>query len=166
MHAFTHRRRCQPCKATASSSGPVRVRCLVSETPRHSGLGLGTYARRRRPTSKRGGAPASDPVDDAAVESASVRGQADGRDVVCEGDSRGELQQADVVVVGGPTVIGVTDNPGDGPGLLVGVAARLVLTAQEDRETCRVSSDRKGKNVTVSLVRLKLMFIELLTNQR
>jgi hypothetical protein len=166
MHTFTHRRRCQPCKATASSSGPVRVRCLVSEIPQLSGLGLGTYARRRRPTSKRGGAPASDPVDDAAVESASVRGQADGRDVVCEGDSRGELQQADVVVVVGPTVIGVTDNPGDGPGLLVGVAARLVLTAQEDRETCRVSSDRKGKNVTVSLVRLKLMFIELLTNQR
>ena len=166
MHTFTHRRRGQPCKATASSSGPVRVRCLVSETPRHSGLGLGTYARKRRPTSKRGGAPASDPVDDAAVESASVRGQADGRDVVCEGDSRGELQQADVVVVGGPTVIGVTDNPGDGPGQLVGVAARLVLTAQEDRETCRVISDRKGKNVTVSLVRLKLMFIELLTNQR
>ena len=164
MHAFTHRRRCQPCKATASSSGPVRVRCLVSETPRHSGLG--TYARRRRPTSKRGGAPASDPVDDAAVESASVRGQADGRNVVCEGDIRGELQQADVVVVGGPTVIGVTDNPGDGPGLLVGVAARLVLTAQEDRESCRVSSDRKGKNVTVSLVCLKLMLIELLTNQR
>ena len=29
MHTFTHRRRCQPCKATASSSGAVRVRCLA-----------------------------------------------------------------------------------------------------------------------------------------
>ena len=29
MHAFTHRRRRQPCKATASSSAAVRVRCLA-----------------------------------------------------------------------------------------------------------------------------------------
>ena len=28
MHPFSDRRRCQPCKATASSSGAVRVRCL------------------------------------------------------------------------------------------------------------------------------------------
>ena len=27
IHTFTHRRRCQPCRATASSSGAVRVRC-------------------------------------------------------------------------------------------------------------------------------------------
>ena len=32
MHTFTHRRRCQPYKATAGSSGVVRVRCL---TQRH-----------------------------------------------------------------------------------------------------------------------------------
>ena len=29
MHASTHRRQCQPCKATASSSGAVRVRCAA-----------------------------------------------------------------------------------------------------------------------------------------
>ena len=29
IHPFTHRRRCQPCKATASSSGAVRGRCLT-----------------------------------------------------------------------------------------------------------------------------------------
>ena len=29
MHTFTHRRRCQPRRATASSSGAVRVRCLA-----------------------------------------------------------------------------------------------------------------------------------------
>ena len=29
LHTFTHQRRCQPCKATASSSGAVRVRCLA-----------------------------------------------------------------------------------------------------------------------------------------
>ena len=29
IHTFTHRRRCQPCKTTASSSGAVRVRCLA-----------------------------------------------------------------------------------------------------------------------------------------
>ena len=29
MYTFTHRRRCQPCRATASSSGAVRVRRLA-----------------------------------------------------------------------------------------------------------------------------------------
>ena len=29
MHTFTHRRRRQPCKATPSSSGAVRMRCLA-----------------------------------------------------------------------------------------------------------------------------------------
>ena len=29
MHTFTHRRRCQPCKATASSLRAVRVRCVA-----------------------------------------------------------------------------------------------------------------------------------------
>ena len=29
MHTFTHRRRCQPRRATASWSGAVRVRCLA-----------------------------------------------------------------------------------------------------------------------------------------
>ena len=28
IHTFTHQRRCQPCRATASWSGAVRVRCL------------------------------------------------------------------------------------------------------------------------------------------
>ena len=36
MHTFTHRRRWQPCKVTASSSGAAGVRCLGSGTPRHS----------------------------------------------------------------------------------------------------------------------------------
>ena len=45
MHTFTHRRRCQPCKAAAGSSGAVRVRCFAQghldkhrrlDTPRHS----------------------------------------------------------------------------------------------------------------------------------
>ena len=36
-HTFTHQRRRQPCKATASSSWAVRVRCLAQDlTPRHS----------------------------------------------------------------------------------------------------------------------------------
>ena len=29
IHTFTHQLRCQPCKATASSLGAVRVRCLA-----------------------------------------------------------------------------------------------------------------------------------------
>ena len=29
MHTLTHRRQSQPCKATASSSGAVRVKCLA-----------------------------------------------------------------------------------------------------------------------------------------
>ena len=29
MHTFTHRRRCQLCKATASSLGAVKVRCIA-----------------------------------------------------------------------------------------------------------------------------------------
>uniref|UniRef100_A0A8C5A5K7 Roundabout guidance receptor 1 n=1 Tax=Gadus morhua TaxID=8049 RepID=A0A8C5A5K7_GADMO len=33
MHTFTHRRRCQPCKVTASSSAAVRVRSSCSGTP-------------------------------------------------------------------------------------------------------------------------------------
>ena len=39
MHKFTPRRRCQPCKETASSSGAVRVRCLTKghlDTHTHS----------------------------------------------------------------------------------------------------------------------------------
>ena len=36
MHTFTHRRRSQPRKATASSSGAVRLRRLGSSTPGHS----------------------------------------------------------------------------------------------------------------------------------
>ena len=48
--------------------------------------GLRAYTRRRRPTFKRSPAPASDPADDAAVERASVRCQADRHDVVCERD--------------------------------------------------------------------------------
>ena len=33
MHTFTHRQRCQPRRATASSSGAVRVRCLLQGHP-------------------------------------------------------------------------------------------------------------------------------------
>ena len=110
MHTFTHRLKCQPCKATASSSGAVRVRYLAQgylntlggagdETSNLLFECLRTYTRRRRPTSKRSPAPASDPADDAAVERASVRCQADRHDVVCERDCWGQLEQADVVVV-------------------------------------------------------------------
>ena len=39
IHTFTHQQWCQPCKAPASSSGAVRVRCLANghlDTPRWS----------------------------------------------------------------------------------------------------------------------------------
>ena len=41
IHTFTHRRRCQPCKAPAGSWGAVRVRCLAHGH-------LNTQARRSR----------------------------------------------------------------------------------------------------------------------
>ena len=86
---------------------PERQTCKPAGLARLNRAGLRTRAKRRRPTFKRSGAPASDPVDYAAVEGASLRGQADGHDVVCERDTRGELDQADVVVYGNTVVIGV-----------------------------------------------------------
>ena len=46
MQTFTHQRRCQPCKATASLSGAIRVRYLAQrhlDTRRRPGIELATF---------------------------------------------------------------------------------------------------------------------------
>ena len=74
--------------------------------------------------------PAGDPGVGAAEEGA-VRGcQAHGSDVVGEGDRRGELQEADVVVDRPRVVVRVIDDPCNRPQHLVRVDAFLILATQ------------------------------------
>lgn len=69
--------------------------------------------------------PSRDPDVGPGGEVAAARRQAHGDDEVGEGDGGGELQQADVVVEGDAVVVGVADDAGHGPGLLVGVEGLL-----------------------------------------
>ena len=79
------------------------------------------------------------------VEGAGAGGQADGPDVVGEGDSGAELHERDVVVEERVVVVGVRGDPRHGHARLVGVAARLHLTAQVDRPAAQLTTDGEGE---------------------
>lgn len=76
--------------------------------------------------------PAGDPGVGAAEEGAGRGCQAHGSDVVVEGDRRGELQEADVVVVvvGVGSVVRVNYDLCNRPRHLVRVGAFLILATQ------------------------------------
>lgn len=92
------------------------------------------------------GSPSGDP--DAAVGPvrAAGGGQADGPDEVGVGEAGGELQQADVVVLGLAVVVGVVDDLGHAPGLLVGVK-KLLLVASEVHGDLRGADPERGDAV-------------------
>lgn len=85
-----------------------------------------------KPTAVADVAPPSGPAGGGVVEAAGAAGQADGPDVVAEGDARAEAHKGDVVVEERVVVQRVGDDRHQGTADLVGVGAGLGLAAQVD----------------------------------
>lgn len=87
------------------------------------------------PTSWSDVAPAGDPGVNAAVEGAVWSCQADRQDVFGETHRRGELQEADVIVVGVGVVVGMIDDLCYLSRHLIGVKSFLSLATQIHNQT-------------------------------